>query len=76
MQVQETYRTPTRQEQTNTPYHFIITTNRNNSSYNKQTLETAPVTYQGRLIRITADYTTSFQSQNGLGRCMLCSEEP
>lgn len=53
MQVQEAYRTPTRQEQNSPPYHFILNYKYRMTSIPKTATEKVQVTYQGRLIKKT-----------------------
>lgn len=75
MQVQEAYRTPTRQEQKSPPYHFILNYKYRTTSILKTATEKVQVTYQGRLIKKKTNMT-NFQNQNGLGRSILSSQQP
>jgi hypothetical protein len=70
-QVQEAYRTPKRQNQKrNTPRHIIIKTlsTQSKERIRKAAKEKRQVTYKGKPIRITADFSTQTLSTEGHGK--------
>ena len=72
MDIQEAYRTPHRLDQKrNSSQHIIIKTpnEQNKERTLKAVRENGQVTYKGRSIRITQDFSTDYESYKILGRC-------
>ena len=72
MNIQEAYRTPNRLEQKrNSSRHMIIKTPnaQNKERILKAVREKGQVTYKGRPIRITPDFSPDYESQKILDRC-------
>ena len=59
MKVQEAYRTPNRLDQKKSPHHIIIKTQniQNKERILRDAKEKGQVTYKGRRIRITSDFS-------------------
>jgi hypothetical protein len=77
MNIQEAYRNPNRLDQKrNSSQHIIIrTTNAlNKDRILKAVREKGQVTYKGRPIRITPDFSRDYESQKSLDRCSTDSK--
>jgi hypothetical protein len=72
IKIQEAYRTPNKLEQKRNSFRHIIIRTRNALNMDrtlKAVRENGQVTYKGRPIRITPDFSPDYESQKILHRC-------